>query len=74
MNLKELICGILVSICESNVTKDKIKDHVIRLLGGTSRTVIDGLKQEILHLNHIMEDQNKTSHHLSKEFKEVKSK
>jgi len=31
--------------------KDKIKEHVIRLFGGISRSILDSMKEEITFIN-----------------------
>lgn len=51
LDLQHLVCSILISICESNLKKDKIKEHVIRLFGGISRSILDEMKEEITFIN-----------------------
>jgi len=51
LDLQQLVCSILISICESNLKKDQIKEHVIRLFGGISRTILDSMQEEILFIN-----------------------
>lgn len=46
----------MISICESNLKKDKIKEHIVRLFGGISRTLLDSMQEEINHINHKMEE------------------
>ena len=46
MEINQLIGGLILSICECNVQKDKLKEHIIRLLGGSTRKNIDDLQSE----------------------------
>jgi outer membrane murein-binding lipoprotein Lpp len=56
LDLHQIISSILISICESNLKKDRIKEHIIRLFGGISRTVLDSMQEEIKYINDKMED------------------
>lgn len=56
LDLHQVICSILVSICESNLKKDKIKEHIIRLFGGISRTLIDSMQEEIKFINEKLDE------------------
>lgn len=46
MDIHQIIGSLILSICECNISKERVKDHIIRLLGGVSRQNVEDLKDE----------------------------
>lgn len=50
-NLEDFFTTILNSVFETNITANRLKNHVIKILGGYTRQNIDILKEENLSIS-----------------------